>query len=103
MKKITLFAAALLATVSLTHAAPLPMIRVAATTPPNKINLNKADASTITGSVKGIGKKRAEAIVAYRDSHQGFKTIDELAQVKGIGQHFVDTHKQALEELYTLK
>ena len=31
----------------------------------HKIDLNTADLSMITGSVKGIGKKRAEAIIAY--------------------------------------
>ena len=48
----------------------------------HKIDLNKADAAALTGSVKGIGKKRAEAIVAYREGHHGFKAVQELAEVK---------------------
>lgn len=66
-----------------------------------KIDLNKADLSTLTGSFKGIGKKRAEAIIAYRDSHHGIKSIEELAEVKGIGQHFVDKHSKKLKEVFT--
>jgi competence protein ComEA len=68
----------------------------------NKIDLNKADVSMLTGSIKGIGKKRAEAIIAYRDSHQGFKSIEELAEVKGIGQHFIETNRDKLKEVFVI-
>ena len=68
----------------------------------NKIDLNKADLSTLTGSFKGIGKKRAEAIVAYRESHHGFKSIEELASVKGFGQHFIDVNREKLNEVFTI-
>lgn len=77
---------------------PLKQEAVVAVT---KINLNKADVSMLTGSFKGIGKKRAEAIIAYRDSHQGFKSIDELAEVKGLGVHFVEINHDKLSEVYT--
>ena len=42
----------------------------------HKIDLNKADLTMLIGSIKGIGKKRAEAIIAYRQSHHGFKSLD---------------------------
>lgn len=48
------------------------------------ININSADAKALT-SLKGIGKKRAEAIIEYRKDHGPFKSIDDLANVKGIG------------------
>ena len=35
--------------------------------------------------IKGVGEKTAQAIIAYRDAHGGFNSIDELQQVKGIG------------------
>lgn len=73
------------------------------TTVKQKINLNTADISALTGSVKGIGKKRAEAIIAYRDSHQGFKAIEELAEVKGIGQHFILANREKLSEVFEIK
>lgn len=66
----------------------------------NKIDLNKADLSSLTGSFKGIGKKRAEAIIAYREAHQGFKSIEELAEVKGFGQHFIVTNREKLSEVF---
>lgn len=68
-----------------------------------KIDLNKADVSTLTGSFKGIGKKRAEAIIAYRESHQGFKSIEELAEVKGLSQHFVTANIEKLKDVFIVK
>jgi competence protein ComEA len=70
---------------------------------PQKIDLNKADLSGLTGSFKGIGKKRAEAIIAYRDSHQGFKSIEELAEVRGLGQHFMETNREQLNQTYVVQ
>ena len=49
------------------------------------VNINQADANMLT-TLKGIGKKRADAIIAYRNTHGPFSTIDELAKVKGIGK-----------------
>jgi competence protein ComEA len=69
----------------------------------HKVDLNKADLATLTGSFKGIGKKRAEAIIAYRESHQGFKSIEELAEVKGLGQHFVEANRDKLNEAYIIQ
>lgn len=67
-----------------------------------KIDLNKADVATLTGSFKGIGKKRAEAIIAYREAHQGFKSVEELSEVKGIGQHFLEANADKLKETYSV-
>lgn len=68
----------------------------------DKIDLNKADLTTLTGSIKGIGKKRAEAIIAYRQSHHGFKSLEELSDVKGIGQHFVNVNREKLNEVFVI-
>lgn len=67
-----------------------------------KMNLNTAGLSALTGSFKGIGKKRAEAIIAYREQHHGFKSIEELAEVKGISQHFVEVNKEKLNEIFSV-
>ncbi len=66
------------------------------------INLNTADVATLTHSFKGIGKKRAEAIVKYRDEHQGFKTIEELGDVPGIGQTFVNRQLPELKNQFSI-
>ena len=68
----------------------------------NKIDLNKADLLTLTGSFKGIGKKRAEAIIAYRENHHGFKAVEELAEVKGFGQRFIEINRDKLKEVFII-
>lgn len=68
----------------------------------HKIDLNKATIAELTGSFKGIGKKRAEAIIVYREAHQGFKSIEELAEVKGLGARFVEKNREQLIALYSI-
>ena len=48
------------------------------------ININTADASAIATARTGIGPAKAEAIVAWREANGGFKSVDQLAQVKGV-------------------
>lgn len=49
------------------------------------VNINKATAAAIQHNLKGIGEKKAAAIVAYRDEHGDFKVLEEIKEVKGIG------------------
>ncbi|PKM01371.1 MAG: competence protein ComEA [Gammaproteobacteria bacterium HGW-Gammaproteobacteria-7] len=49
------------------------------------VNLNTADAATLTRELKGIGATKAKAIVDYREEHGPFSSVDELLEVKGIG------------------
>lgn len=68
-----------------------------------KINLNTADAKALTHSFKGIGQKRAEAIVSYRDTEGHFKSVADLAHVRGLGQSFVDSHLSELEVVFSVE
>ncbi len=43
--------------------------------------------------LKGVGAKRAQAIVDYRKAHGPFKSADELALVKGIGPSAIDKNR----------
>jgi competence protein ComEA len=49
------------------------------------INLNTANATDLE-SLPGIGKSTAQRIVEYRQKSGGFKKIEELMNVKGIGE-----------------
>ncbi len=49
------------------------------------ININKADAKTLS-SLPGLGPKKAEAIVDYRKRNGNFASVEELVNVKGIGE-----------------
>lgn len=53
------------------------------------VNVNTADAATIATELKGIGEKTAAAIVAYREEHGPFKTLEELKKVKGVGDKVI--------------
>lgn len=48
------------------------------------IDLNTADAAALE-SLPGIGGSKAAAIIQYRTDHGGFKSVDELDNVSGIG------------------
>jgi competence protein ComEA len=57
------------------------------------VNVNTADAKTISEALSGIGLKKAEAIVKYRTDNGLFKTANDLANVKGIGEKTVEKNK----------
>ena len=47
------------------------------------VNINTADSKALQ-SLKGLGEKKAQAIIDYREDNGDFDSIDELSQVKGI-------------------
>ena len=51
----------------------------------DRININTADADTLTG-LNGIGKSRAEAIIAWREENGGFTSIEEIKNIDGIAE-----------------
>ena len=57
------------------------------------VNVNTADAKTISDALSGIGQKKAEAIVKYREEKGPFKTADDLTNVAGIGEKTVEKNK----------
>ncbi len=57
------------------------------------VNINTADAATLARELKGIGLKRAQAIVDYRREYGPFRSADELALVKGIGPKAIEANR----------
>lgn len=57
------------------------------------VDINTADAQTISEELKGIGLSKARAIVEYRTKHGPFETADELTLVKGIGERTVEINR----------
>lgn len=51
------------------------------------VNINTASESELISALKGtgVGKVKVQSIIAYREQHGGFKSIEELNEVKGIG------------------
>lgn len=50
-----------------------------------KININKASSEELQ-SLKGIGPSTADSIIAYREEYGGFSSIEEIMNVKRIGE-----------------
>lgn len=65
------------------------------TTIAEKVNINTADAQSLT-SLKRIGAKKADAIVAYRSKHGKFKSVQDLTKVKGISSSIIEANKERL-------
>jgi len=59
------------------------------------VNINKADLQTLA-QLNGVGEKKAQAIIAYRESSGGFKTVDDLLNVKGIGEKILSKNRALL-------
>lgn len=49
------------------------------------VDINSATPSQLE-AVKGIGPSKAKAIAEYRDKHGAFKSLDDLANIKGFGK-----------------
>ena len=60
-----------------------------------KINLNTATSEQLQ-TISGIGAKRAEDVIAYRESHGGFQSVDDLKNVSGIGDKTLDKIRESL-------
>ena len=58
------------------------------------VNVNTADAETISAELQGVGISKAIAIVEYRKANGPFKTADDLARVKGIGARTVEINRR---------
>lgn len=61
----------------------------------NKVNINQASVSELQ-TISGIGAKRAQDIIDYRESNGRFKTIEDLKKVAGIGEKTFDKLKELI-------
>ena len=58
------------------------------------VNINTADAETLTSELTGIGEKKAMAIIEYRTQNGPFKSAEDLVLVKGIGDNTVEKNRE---------
>ena len=57
------------------------------------VNINTADAESLASGLEGVGETKAVAIVEYRQQNGLFKSVDDLALVKGIGDSTVEKNR----------
>lgn len=74
----------------------------AAQTQSQSVDINRADVKALT-SLKGVGERKAQAIIAYRTQHGAFKSVNELSAVKGFSEKQVASLLQNNEGRITAK
>lgn len=62
----------------------------------SKININTADANELLLNLKGIGQAKAERIIEYRQKYGNFSDIQEIRNVKGIGDKIFEKIKDLI-------
>jgi len=77
-------------------AAVVAAMLLASTAIAGPVNVNTADAKTLARELDGIGKAKADAIVAYREKNGPFKSAEDLAKVKGLGKKLIDQNRANL-------
>ena len=61
------------------------------------VNINTADVQNLADELNGVGIKKAQAIVAWRDANGRFETQNDLTNVKGIGAKTVEKNKADIQ------
>jgi competence protein ComEA len=74
----------------------VPVKGAAAQASDSPVHLSSATVEQLD-EIDGLGPTLAERIVEYRDAHGGFRSIEELAQVDGIGEKRLATLRDALQ------
>ncbi|OCQ52546.1 ComE operon protein 1 [Photorhabdus australis subsp. thailandensis] len=60
------------------------------------VNINTASAEELAKALSGIGVKKAQGIVEYREKHGAFTTVEQLQEVQGIGPVFIERNRSKL-------
>ncbi|MCZ8639216.1 helix-hairpin-helix domain-containing protein [Escherichia albertii] len=55
-----------------------------------RVSINNATAEELARAMNGVGLKKAQAIVSYREEYAPFKTVEDLKQVPGMGNSLVE-------------
>ena len=63
---------------------------------PGSVNVNTAGPEELAEALDGVGTARAAAIIEYREKYGEFVTIEDLLDVRGIGQAVIDANKERI-------
>ncbi|MGB9096492.1 helix-hairpin-helix domain-containing protein [Erwinia sp.] len=62
-----------------------------------KVSLNQASAQQLAAALNGVGLKKAEAIISYREQYGAFTDIEQLKEVPGMGNALVERNLSRLK------
>jgi len=82
--------------VTLFHSLLLSLVIAGSAFAAEKVNVNTADAATIDRVLLNVGPAKAEAIVAHRKANGAFRSMEQLALVKGIGLKTVEKNRDRI-------
>ncbi len=60
------------------------------------VDINTASAEVLAEAISGVGPAKARAIVAHREAHGPFGSVDDLMQVRGIGEQTIERSRDNL-------
>ncbi len=60
------------------------------------VNINTASAEALANALNGVGIAKAYRIVEYREAHGPFEAVDELIEVKGIGNALLTRNRDLI-------
>ncbi|CNI47393.1 competence protein ComEA [Yersinia frederiksenii] len=63
----------------------------------SQIDINRADAEQLAQYLNGVGRKKAEAIVSYREQFGPFTEAEQLLEVPGIGPSFLEKNSTRIK------
>ncbi|MCZ7600527.1 MAG: helix-hairpin-helix domain-containing protein [Gammaproteobacteria bacterium] len=61
-----------------------------------KVNINTADAEALAEGIVGVGPEIADRIVQWREENGPFSSVDDLAEVRGIGEATIEKNRENL-------
>lgn len=62
-----------------------------------QISINEATAEQLSAAMNGVGLKKAQAIVSYREQYGPFTAIEQLKEVPGIGNALIERNAERLK------
>ena len=63
---------------------------------PQLVNINTAPPELLSEGLSGVGLAKAYRIVEHRESYGPFESIDELIEVKGIGESIITRNRERI-------
>jgi len=61
------------------------------------VNINEASAAEMAERLTGIGEERAAAIVEYREIHGPFQSVEDLVEVRGVGDAILSANASRIK------